>query len=359
MRDIAVSHGDSPYISCYPWELGVGFGVKYAQPVVGLSIVGNGVAFCGNTDIAVAHGSLAPRISAWPWIPGTGFGVKYANPATLPTGTGTKVAFCGNTDIAVSHVTSPRVSAYPWNPGVGFGVKYANPATLPTGNGNGVAFCGTTDIAVAHNTAPYISTYPWTPGGPAAFGVKRANPATAVTGTGNDVDFSADGASIAVAHAVAPYVSTYPWAAGFGAKYADPLSMIIGIEQKSVRFCGNTDIAIGSSTWFFDAYPWGPGFGVEYASPADIPACAFNGLDFRSPGIGNTEFAAAIGISPYVWAYQFTPGVGYISPHISNPASLPNGPGYGAAFMQVDYVISTGGSKVSNIAHKMVVAGLI
>jgi len=50
------------------------------------------------------------------------------------------VAFCGNTDIAVAHSITPFVSAYPWTPGVGFGVKYADPGTKPTGNGYGVAF---------------------------------------------------------------------------------------------------------------------------------------------------------------------------------------------------------------------------
>jgi hypothetical protein len=66
--------------------------------------------------------------------------VKYANPATPPTGFGYGVAFCGNTDIAVAHLTGPYVSAYPWTPGSGFGAKYADPATPPTATGYGVAF---------------------------------------------------------------------------------------------------------------------------------------------------------------------------------------------------------------------------
>jgi hypothetical protein len=81
-----------------------------------------------------------PYISAYPWTPGTGFGTKYANPGTLPTGDGRGVAFCGNSDIAVAYSSSPYISAYPWTPWTGFGTKYANPGTLPTGTGSGVAF---------------------------------------------------------------------------------------------------------------------------------------------------------------------------------------------------------------------------
>jgi len=90
-------------------------------------------------DIAVAH-SGSPYVTAYPWTPGSGFGTKYSNPTTLPTGVGDGVAFCGDTDIAVTHYSSPYVTAYPWTPGSGFGTKYSNPTTLPGGTGLGVAF---------------------------------------------------------------------------------------------------------------------------------------------------------------------------------------------------------------------------
>jgi hypothetical protein len=40
-------------------------------------------------EIAVSHGD-SPRISTYPWNPG--FGTKYADPATLPTGSGEWIA---------------------------------------------------------------------------------------------------------------------------------------------------------------------------------------------------------------------------------------------------------------------------
>jgi hypothetical protein len=69
------------------------------------------------------------------------------------------VAFCGNTDIAVAHDTDPFVSAYPWTPGAGFGLKYADPATKPASTGFGVAFTsgGTPKRAMGSNISKLIA----------------------------------------------------------------------------------------------------------------------------------------------------------------------------------------------------------
>ena len=229
--DIAVAHATAPFVTAYPWTPGVGFGVKYADPGAGLTLSGRSVAFCGNTDIAVGGASGAPlwlRVVAYPWTPGVGFGVKYADPGIIPTGPGYGVAFCGNTDIAVAHFTAPFVTAYPWTPGVGFGVKYANPGTKPADIGFGVAFCGSTDIAVSHNGAPNVSAYPWTPG--AGFGIKYANPLTLPASTGYGVAFYGS-TDIAVSHDLDPYVTAYPWTpgVGFGIKYANPATKPTGL----------------------------------------------------------------------------------------------------------------------------------
>ncbi len=128
MPDIAIAHDTTPFVSAYPWTPGTGFGAKYSDPSTVLPAwYGYGVAFCGSTDIAVTYSQFAAPyvyVSAYPWTPGTGFGVKYSDPATPPTGNGMGVAFCGSTDIAVAHATTPFVSAYPWTPGTGFGTKY-------------------------------------------------------------------------------------------------------------------------------------------------------------------------------------------------------------------------------------------
>ncbi|KKK67671.1 hypothetical protein LCGC14_2951730 [marine sediment metagenome] len=91
-------------------------------------------------DIAVSHGTADPFVSAYPWTPGVGFGAKYADPAVKPTGIGQGVDFCGSTDIAVSHATDPYVTVWPWTPRVGFGAKYADPDVKPTGIGYGTDF---------------------------------------------------------------------------------------------------------------------------------------------------------------------------------------------------------------------------
>ena len=199
-RDLAVCYNNSPYISTFPWTPSKwslpagfgpgGFGAKYANPLSLPVGTANGVAFCGSTDIAVAH-SNSPYVSAYPWTPGTGFGVKYADPLTLPGVQGYGVAFCGSTDIAVGCPAANLATyTYPWTPGTGFGVKYGNPLTLPLGFGHDVAFCGSTDIAICDSSSSSgtdVAAYPWTP--TVGFGLKYANPIIRSSGQGERVSF--------------------------------------------------------------------------------------------------------------------------------------------------------------------------
>ena len=39
------------------------------------------------------------------------------------------------------------------------------------------------------------------------------------------------GSDIAVAHFTSPFISVYPWSSGFGAKYADPATLVAGLAN--------------------------------------------------------------------------------------------------------------------------------
>ena len=280
---MAIASLGFPFIVVLAWNPGAGFGAKYADPATLPANHSWGVAFCGDTDIAVAH-TDSPYVTAYPWTPGTGFGVKYADPGILPANDAIGVAFCGNTDIAVAHIDSPYVTAYPWTPGAGFGAKYADPGILPAGNAFGVAFCGDTDIAIAHIFAPYVTAYPWTPG--AGFGVKYADPGILPANDAYGVAFCGD-TDIAVAHMDSPYVTAYPWTpgAGFGVKYADP-GILPANDAYGVAFCGDTDIAVAHiDSPYVTAYPWTPGagFGAKYADPGTPVNGDARSLAFSAP----------------------------------------------------------------------------
>ena len=90
------------------------------------------------STIVAVHGNT-PFISAYPWSV-SGFGAKYSDPATALPGTGRAVAFSADGEaVAATHDGSPFISAYPWS-GAGFGAKYSNPATALPGAGLGVVF---------------------------------------------------------------------------------------------------------------------------------------------------------------------------------------------------------------------------
>ena len=89
------------------------------------------------TDLAVAHGN-SPYITVYKWG-ASGFGPKYSDPSTLPPADGKEVDFSPDgTAIAIGHNNSPYISVYPWDSG--FGTKFSDPSTLPTGTCDDVAF---------------------------------------------------------------------------------------------------------------------------------------------------------------------------------------------------------------------------
>ena len=277
--EVAVAHIPTQNAYAWPWTHSSG----YTNPGYNAgdsSDRGTDCACCGNSSFGYSTEDSGMRI--FPWTRYTGIGVRYADPATMPTGASWAIAFCFNSDVAIAHSTSPFVSAYPWTPGTGFGVKYANPATLPGGNGRGVAFCGGRDIAVGHVTSPFVSTYPWTPG--TGFGVKYANPATLPGGDSGKITFCGN-TDLAVAHVDSPYITAYPWtpSTGFGVKYANPAHLPAG-DGQDVAFCGNTDIAVAHfNVPGITAYPWTPstGFGVKYIDPAPLPDFEGRGVAFK------------------------------------------------------------------------------
>jgi hypothetical protein len=138
--DIIVAHTTTPFVSAYPWS--AGFGTKYANP--GTLPAGNAEDVDVSTsskDVALANagGAGTVKVTAYPWNVGVGFGTKYADPVSVPANSVTIDFSPSGNDVGLANSASPFITTYKWTT-TGWGTKYANPGTLPPGNSNEVKF---------------------------------------------------------------------------------------------------------------------------------------------------------------------------------------------------------------------------
>lgn len=96
-KAIAVGINKSPYIVAFGWDttaiIGSPFTTQYSNPATLPPSTVNGVSFNNTSEqVAVAHGN-SPYLTAYAWNSASGFGTKFSNPATLPTSAGTGINF--------------------------------------------------------------------------------------------------------------------------------------------------------------------------------------------------------------------------------------------------------------------------
>ena len=318
-------------------------------------------------DVFAAINST-PYINAYKFSSNTGFGTKYANPASLPPNQSYDIAISNdNSLVGIVGLGSPYVQVYNW--ASGFGTKYADPSPAIPIYGFGVAFNKSkTAISIGSNE---LCTYSWSNG----FGTKYTSPATLPGGYVRSVDFSSDDTTIVLGHQSSPYILAYPWsdAGGYGTKYADPSSLVADSIQ-SVKFNpSKTYIAAASSaaTNNILVYSWASGFGTKttiaasftganrtyFSKSGSIVAFAGTGsvigvnpvvtCSFSSSGVGSSYEPSAtlskngvsVGICPddkailwgvnagvYLYAYRYTPNVGYGSLYSNPSTSIANYP---------------------------------
>jgi len=254
--------------------------------------------------------------------------------------------------IAMTSLSSPGINVFRFYDNK-IGSKYPNPAGFT--NAFEVAWANlpnskTPDIAVASSGSPYIHAWAWNYD--YGFGSKYADPATLPTGPARGVDFFGNGSTqvydIAVSYNSSPYVSVYPWTTGvgFGSKYADPAvlpgSGVSDTDGVSFRYtAGGSQIAVTSSVSpYVFVYPWttGVGFGSKYADPATLPTGPATAVAFADSAI-----AVSHTISPYVSVYPWSTAVGFGSKY-ADPGTLPTGAAYDVSW----YGISAGAIAVAH-----------
>lgn len=302
-----------------------------------------------------------PYINAYKFSSNTGFGTKYANPSSLPPNQSYDINISAdNSLVGIVGLGSPYVQVYNWSEG--FGTKYADPSPAIPLYGFAVAFNKSkTAVSIGSNQ---LCTYSWSSG----FGTKYASPATLPGGYVRSVDFSSDDNTIVIGHQSSPYILAYPWSdvGGYGTKYANPSSLVAN-SILSVKFnLDKTYIAAAiDGTPKTLIYSWSSGFGTRtdignnftnanrtcFSKTGSIVAFAGTGsgtgitpvttYSFSSAGVGNyfappvtlTNNGVSVGICPdekailwgvaggiYLYAYRYTPNVGYGSLY-SNPST--------------------------------------
>jgi hypothetical protein len=325
---IAISHATTPFISVYPWNDAIGFGVKFADPSVLSASGGSGVAIAPHGAAILHVSGTTPFLEGYQFNGVSGFGSKYSNPSTVPTA-GRAVAIAASGDaVALASSSTPYIHAYPFSSSTGFGVKFSNPAvTLGTTTGYDTAFSPTGGAVVlcTEGTERIVASR-WND--TTGFGVKYSAPATVPTARAFGCDFSPSGLTLAVGNDSAPNIAIYPWtdAGGFGVKFSNPATFP-GTQATDAAFSPNNDAVAFASigTPFFAVYPWDDvtGIGVKYSNPATLPTGRGDGVKFSKTG---GAIAVAHTTSPYVSAYPFDVATG-IGVKFSNPATLPAGTG--------------------------------
>lgn len=216
---LAVAHDGSPFMTVYTADAVN----KLTNPSALPSGGGEGIAWNGNSRVAVGGGGANPRVSVYS-VSGQAPASTLARVAELNVGSGGfgfGLAYTGDgAFLAVAHDNSPFVSVFSIS-GDTY-TKVADPATLPASNGNGVAWNPDgTSLAVAHTTSPFVTIYNRS----GSTLTKIANPADLPTGTGQMVSWSADGTSLAVSHNTSPFVTIYNRTGDTFTKVADPATL--------------------------------------------------------------------------------------------------------------------------------------
>lgn len=173
----------APHLHGYPFTSGSGWGAKYSNPGVDIPIQ----SFTSPTAVEVSpdsaavfvsyRGSSTGVISAYPFTLGGGFGVKYADPSIGASGkTGALISVApGNHAVLVGRNDSGTASGFPWTPGSGFGTKYTDFAI--SGASTGASFfdvLGTTVLISGAGSTPALEARTWTNSG--GFGSAYGSP---------------------------------------------------------------------------------------------------------------------------------------------------------------------------------------
>lgn len=278
------------YPLMYRWSAATGFGAAYSAPASPPTVdtwsIKNFVFSPDGQYIVTAHQKTLGQVIGYAWNDATGFGAALATPSIV-LGNPLGLAFSPSGGaVAISLGDAPFIEVRRWS-AAGFGAAYTPPSPAAAAGIGGVSFSPAGDaIIVTGQASPFVSAYAWSDAG--GFGAALPAPSPAIPGTCDVVAFSPDGTAVALISAGSPYLVVYAWsAAGFGAKFANPATLITapyGV-MGSLKFSALGDLLVASSTALpvTHAYQWSAaGFGAKLAAPAPARS-AYSGQFDLSP----------------------------------------------------------------------------
>lgn len=231
--DIVVTVGSfSGEVAAYPWSDSTGFGSRFSDPTLTLSLEPQFCRFnSSGSVVGISRNSGADTNQAdfFP-ISGSGFGTRFSNPSTAIGTEITSFRFTASDNAIVfgngDSATSNYFYAYAWS-GSGFGAAYSSVSyTSNRGpvevafspDGTKLVFCRESVTGQAISTVGYVSWNSSTgPGSTITF------PATRVSAAFTGLDFSPGGESLVLSVDGSPYIYAYRWSSsGFGSPYSNP-----------------------------------------------------------------------------------------------------------------------------------------
>lgn len=273
---VAIGSDGAPFVYAYAWSDSTGFGTQFAAPadLSGINFRQNASAYSNDGDAVVFGGSSSSRPAAWAWS-AAGFGTRF--PSTFATAP-QEIRFSPNGDYLATAGQSP-IRVYEWS-AAGFGSSYI-PA-VPTGT-NGFGCRWNTDESVVAATDNGLHAWEWSAAG---FGTKYADPSPGALSSRSVVWNANDEAVLSAGNAAPISLQAWAWSpAGFGTGYANPVATIERNAFGDMEATGQDFVAVNRNNALVEAIPFSTagGFGTKYANAAtNLPGRSRGGQNIRN-----------------------------------------------------------------------------
>ena len=276
------------------------------------------VVFVGTAITTIAGGT---RLAAYQWTNSGGFGTKYSDPVTASASTPLGLQPTTQNDaMLVLNTTSPFLRAYDFDFDTGWGSVTEIPITVSGTSPDSLLRHPTKNEFIFNTATDYcIVDYNKSTG----FSLVESGVApSGTTGSLLCMGMNSAGSAVAFGFNASPYiqVNEYTYGVGLGTAYSSP-TLPAGIVRRIAWSPDDSFISTAhSATPFTTSWDWDntTGFGTKY-----VPTSP-GGTTQANYGAAATTGAVIVGhyISPFIYAYPFTPGVGY-GAAFSNPSVLP------------------------------------
>lgn len=309
---------DGKRLAAYSWTDSGGFGTKYADPVDASATAPVGLQPTTQNNGLLVLNATSPYLYAYDFDIDTGWG-GVTSFTTTPSGVGPDSLLRHPTEDEFIFNTSTHYYITKYKRNVGFTLVEEAAAPGNTPLSMGINPSGNV-VAIGTNSTPFIEAYQYTVG--AGLGTAYSNPASPASGAVNTIAWLPNNSGVATAHSATPFTTTWNWnnSTGFGSRY-QPTSPG-GTTQANYGIAATTKaIIVGHYiSPFLFAYPFTPGsgYGTAYSNPSTLPindtrTVVFN-ADYSVVFVGTIASTTSVTINAYAWDDNTGFGTRYSNP---------------------------------------------